>query len=174
MRRITRAFWILLALLFLLEAWLWDHLKPVVAAVVNVVPWGRVKHWLRATTARMPPWAALIFFVIPLLVLFPLKIAEVWFIAHGRWIGALLTLLLAKLVGLGVTAFVFDVTRDKLLQMQWFSRLYAWFMWLRDWAHALVDPYKHRIQTWLRRLRPRHGSRLVRRLLRIRRRMRPA
>jgi hypothetical protein len=174
MRRISRFFWIALALLFLLEAWLWDHLKPLVAAVVNVVPWGKVKDWLAALVARMPPWAALIVFVIPLIVLFPLKIAEVWFIAHGQWIGAIITLIVAKLLGLGVTAFVFDVTRDKLLEMAWFCRLYEWFMWARDWAHAVADPYKHRVRIWLRRLRPGHGGRLFKRARRIRRRVRTA
>jgi hypothetical protein len=172
MRGILRPLWVLLALIFLLEAWLWDHLKPVVAAIVDVVPWGRLKLWLAALLERMPPWAALIVFIIPLIVLFPIKVAEVWFITHGQWLGAVVTLLAAKLVGLGVTAFVFDATRDKLLQMHWFARVYDWFLWTRDWAHALVEPYKHRVLVWMRRLRPAHAGRLLRRILRIRRRMR--
>ena len=48
-------------------------------------------------------------------------------------------LVLAKLVGLGVTAFIFEVTKDKLLQMAWFRRVYAFFLWARDWAHEKVD-----------------------------------
>jgi hypothetical protein len=174
MNRTLRPLWIFLALLFLLEAWLWDHLKKVVGAIVNLVPWGPFKLWLAKLIARMPAWAALIVFVIPLIVLFPLKVAEFWFITHGQWVGAVVTLIVAKLLGLGVTAFVFDVTRDKLLEMAWFARLYEWFIWLRDWAHAVADPYKHRVLVWARRLRPAHGSRLLKRILRIRRRMRPA
>ena len=45
-RRWLRPLWIVLALLFLLEAWLWDHLEPLVARVVNLVPWGKFKEKL--------------------------------------------------------------------------------------------------------------------------------
>jgi hypothetical protein len=53
--RLLKPLWIFLAILFLIEAWLWDHLRPVVAAVVNVIPWGRVKVWLRIAIERLPP-----------------------------------------------------------------------------------------------------------------------
>ena len=43
MRRWLRPFWVILALLFLLEAWLWDHLQPAVARVVNLVGGGKIK-----------------------------------------------------------------------------------------------------------------------------------
>src|SRR5258708_2905130 len=108
MRRLTRPLLILLALMFLIEAWLWDHLRPIVAAVVNVVPWGRIKIWLRVAIERLPPWAVLIVFVIPFLVLLPVKFLEFWFLAHRQWVGAVITLVAAKLVGLGVAAFIFD------------------------------------------------------------------
>src|SRR5579871_5208401 len=112
-RRLSKALWVLIALAFLFEAWLWDHLRPVVAAIVNVIPWHRLKTQLARLVDRLPPWASLIVFVIPLIVLFPLKLIEVWFFVHQDWVGAVVTLILAKLVGLGVTAFVFDVTRAK-------------------------------------------------------------
>jgi hypothetical protein len=171
MHRLLKPLWIFLAILFLIETWLWDHLQPVVAAVVNVVPWGRVKVWLRAAIEKLPPWAVLIVFVIPFLILVPVKFLEFWFIAHRQWIAAGATLLLAKLVGLGVAAFIFDVTRDKLLQMDWFRRLYEWVMRLRDWAHALVDPVKERIKRFLRMFAPRRAGRTFRLLRLIRRRM---
>ena len=47
MRRFLRPLWILLALLFLVEAWLWDDLEPVVARLPSIsCPGGRVKVWL--------------------------------------------------------------------------------------------------------------------------------
>jgi hypothetical protein len=45
-------------------------------------------------------------------------------LAHGSWLGATTVLVLAKLVGTGVAAFIFDVTRPKLLQLPWFRWLY--------------------------------------------------
>jgi hypothetical protein len=39
-RRPLHRLWIVLALLFLAEAWPWDHLEPVVARAVSIFPWG--------------------------------------------------------------------------------------------------------------------------------------
>ena len=136
MRRWLRPLWVVLALLFLLEAWLWDHLEPLVARVVNLIPWGPLKVRLARLIDVLPPWAALFVFVIPFIVLLPLKFLEVYFLATRNWLGAIGVILLVKLLGLGITAFIFDVTRDKLLQMAWFRRMYDWFLWARDWAHA--------------------------------------
>ncbi len=170
-RRLGRALWIALALIFLFEAWLWDRLEPIVAAIVNVVPWGRLERRLAALIEALPPWATLIVFVVPLVVLFPIKLLEVWFLAHRNWAGALVTLVLAKLVGLGVTAFVFDVTRDKLLQIGWFRRLYDRVMWLRARAHELVDPIMHRVRRRLRMFSPARAGRTLRLMRRLRRRV---
>lgn len=170
MRRLLRPFWVLLALLFLLEAWLWDHLQPPVAWLVNLVPWGRLKDRLKRLIEALPPWAALFVFVVPLVVLLPLKFLEVFFLAKRQWLAAALVLILAKLLGLGVTAFVFDATREKLLQMAWFARMYDWFMWARDWAHAQTEPIRERVRqlAWL--MKPQRAGRFLRRLLRLRRR----
>jgi hypothetical protein len=176
-RRPWKPLWVAIALAFLFEAWLWDRLRPVVAAVVNVTPWRRLKQQLAQLVDRLPPWASLIVFVIPLIVLLPLKLIEVWFFVHQDWIGVVVTLVLAKLVGLGVTAFVFDVTRAKLLQIGWFRALYEKVMAWRVWAHALVDPIRQRARVYLRYLRRRarflrsqRTGRWLRRLAALRRR----
>ena len=36
LRRLLQPFWVLLAIIFLIEAWLWDHLEPIVARVVQL------------------------------------------------------------------------------------------------------------------------------------------
>src|SRR4029077_4109522 len=135
-RNAFRPLWVILALLLLLEAWLWDHLEPIVARVVNFIPWGRVKIAVARWVENLPPYVALIVFVIPLIVVLPVKFLEVYFIATGNWFGAVVTLLLAKLLGLGVTAFVFDATRGKLLQIAGFQGLFAGFIWPRDWPYT--------------------------------------
>ena len=116
MRRWLRPLWVVLALLFLLEAWLWDHLEPIVARVVDLIPWGTLKVTLARLVDRLPPWAVLFVFFIPFIVMLPLKILGVYFLAKGNWFGAIGFFVLVKLLGLGLTAFIFDVTREKLLQ----------------------------------------------------------
>ena len=170
MRRLLRPLWIVLALLFLLEAWLWDHLRPVIAWAVDLLPWRRLKRSLKQAIETLPPWAALGVFVVPFIVLLPLKFLEVYLIATRNWLGVAVVLLLAKLLGLGVTAFVFDATRDKLLQMVWFRALYDRVMWLRDWAHAITEPVRERLRQFAWLLKPQRAGRFLRRLMRLRRR----
>jgi hypothetical protein len=170
MRRWLRPFWVVLALLFLLEAWLWDHLEPFVARLVNVIPWVRLKAWLARRIEALSPWATLIVFVVPFILLLPLKLLEVWLLATQQWIAAIAVLIAAKLIGLGVTAFIFDVTRDKLLQMAWFAGVYDYVMWLRRWAHDITEPVRARVKRWLWLLKPERAGRFLRRLMRLRHR----
>jgi hypothetical protein len=174
MYRLFRPFLILLALIFLMEAWLWERLAPVVAWLVARIPLREIKARMAACIERLPPTGTLVVFVFPVLLLLPLKFIGLWMLARGHWFGALGTLALAKVVSLGVTAFIFDLTRDKLLQLAWFSWLYQRVMAGLAWAHALVDPIKRRLKTWLRMFAPKRAGRMLRLLIRIRRRMQAA
>src|SRR5207253_1971275 len=104
-RRLLKPLWILLALVFLIEAWLWEHLRPLVAAVVNVIAWDKLKARVAAAIEHLPPSATLLVFLIPVSLLLPLKLLGLWMLAHGSWLGTFVVLGLAKIVGMGVTAF---------------------------------------------------------------------
>jgi hypothetical protein len=184
MRRLTRPFWILLALVFLFEAWLWEHLRPVVAWIVDRIAWARLKAQVAGAIGHLSPYPTLLVFLVPIALLLPLKFVGLWMLARGSWLGAMATLAFAKAVGMGVTAFIFDVTRPKLLQLPWFSWVYEHVL---DWlarAHALVDPIKAELKAWARRelrplrrrmrrlawlMRPRRAGRFIRHLARVRR-----
>ncbi|UWU92523.1 hypothetical protein [Bradyrhizobium sp. CB1015] len=146
LRRLLQPLWVLLAIVFLIEAWLWDHLEPIVAKVVAAIPLARFKQWLTERVDALSPAMTLIVFAVPVIPLFPLKLVGLWLLAHEYWTSAVFTIVFAKLVGVGVTAFVFDVTRDKLLEMRWFERIYALVLKVRAKAAALVDPIKRRIR----------------------------
>jgi hypothetical protein len=174
MRRLLRPLLVLLAIVFLIEAWLWRHLKPVVAGIVALIPLRRIKRRLKAAVEWLPPPAALVVFAVPALLLFPLKLVAVWLIAHKYWLSATVVFGFAKLAGLGVTAFVFEMTKPKLLQMAWFRWLYLRVLDWLAWAHSLTDPIKRRIRKLMRLVAPGRGSRALRLLWRIRRRMQAA
>ena len=146
LRRLLQPVWVLLAIIFLIEAWLWDHCEPIVARVVAAIPLARFKQWLTERVDALPPAMTLIVFAVPIIPLFPLKLAGLYLLTHEYWLTGVSTFLFAKLLGVGVTAFVFDVTRDKLMEMHWFERLYDLVMKLRAKAHELVDPVKQRIK----------------------------
>ena len=189
MKRLARPFWVALALIFLFEAWLWDVLQPIVGRIVNVIPWGKIKPAFLRMVERLSPQATLVVFAIPFVVLLPINILELWMLAHRQLIAAIIVFTLGKLIGLGLTAFIVDATKDRLLQMAWFRRLYEFIMWARSWAHEKIEPVKRqlrnwsrealipimrRLRRWRRMLRPRHAGGPFQRVMRIRRRMRAA
>jgi hypothetical protein len=150
MRRLLQPLWVLLAIIFLIEAWLWDHLEPVVERVVERIPLRAFKHWLAEQIDALSPAMTLIVFIVPVIPLFPLKLFGLWLLTHEYWLSAITTIVAAKFLGVGVTAFIFDVTRPKLLEMEWFEKLYEFVLMLRAKAAALVDPIKRRIREMLR------------------------
>lgn len=150
MRRLLQPLWVLLAIIFLIEAWLWDHLEPVVAWVVERIPLQAFKTWLAERVDTLSPAMTLIVFIVPVIPLFPLKLVGLWLLTHEYWLSAIVTIVFAKFLGVGVAAFIFDVTRPKLLEMEWFEKLYEFVLALRAKASALVDPIKLRIREILR------------------------
>ena len=86
--------------------------------------------------------------------------------------------MLAKAAGMGCAAFLFELTRPKLMTIGWFVHLYELVMQLRGWAHRLVDPYidpiRQHMRDFKRRLLHRLGTNGSRRgiLSRLRARMR--
>ena len=160
--RLTRILWTLLAAIFLVEAWLWDVLGRFVGWIVSALPIAALKRTLTRAIDTMPATFALSLFLIPILLVLPFKIAGLALIAGGRVMSGGCVFLLAKSVGLGVTAFVFDVCHARLMTLPWFARLYAFVIRCRDWAHVKVEPYKaairHRVADLRQRLRGRLAS----------------
>ena len=66
-----------------------------------------------------PLFPTLLVFLIPVVLLFPLKLLGLWMLAHGSWLGAMTVLALAQVVSMASTAFIFDDAAE-LLQLGWF------------------------------------------------------
>ncbi len=175
LRRLLRPLWLLLAIIFVFEGWLWDRLATVGLRIANLIALPALKARLAAAITRLPPAAALVVFVVPLLVLLPIKVLGLWMLARGSFLGALGLLAVAKVVSVGTTAFLFRLARPRLLQLGWFRLIYEWLVKGLDWAHRQIDPIKLRLRAWARALIDRHlqrrpNSRWLRLLRRLRRR----
>ncbi|WKA28994.1 hypothetical protein [Bradyrhizobium roseum] len=168
MRRLLQPFWVLLAVIFLIEAWLWDHLEPIVERIVALIPLRDFKKWLSERVDTLSPPMTLAVFAVPVIPLFPLKLAGLWLLANQYWLSAGFVIVFGKLVGVGVTAFIFDVTRSKLLQMAWFRKIYEFITAMRARASALVQPIKQRIRDMLRGDGAGWSSRTLRMIARFR------
>ena len=168
MRRLLQPLWVLLAIIFLIEAWLWDHLEPIVARIVALIPLQTFKQWLADRVDALSPAMTLIVFIVPVIPLFPLKLVGLWLLTHEYWVSAILTIIFAKFLGVGVAAFIFDVTRPKLLEMEWFETLYEFIIRLRAKARAVVAPITLRIREVLRGNGDGWSSRILRLIQRFR------
>jgi hypothetical protein len=153
MRRLLQPIWFLLALIFLIEAWLWDHLVPAIRLIVAAIPLRALKRWLSEAVDGLSPPATLVVFLIPATIYFALELVALWPMAYGRWLLGLAMLIGAKIIGAAITAFTFDVTRTKLLELDWFRNGYQIIIGWRDTAHRLADPYLFQMRKWSRELR---------------------
>lgn len=167
--RLLRPLIVLAAIVILVETWLWERIGPLIGRIVALLPFAALKQAIHDGIERLPPYATLAVFAIPAALLFPFKLAALGLIASGHLVLGGLVLVLAKVVGVGVTAFLFDTCKPKLMQIPLFVRLYAtWNRWLA-WAHGLVDPVKRRIRAHLRIIRGGRANRALKLLRRFRR-----
>ena len=146
MQKALRPLWFLLAVIFLFEAWVWHRVVAFGHWLVQLLPFRAFKRGVARLIALLPPWAALIVFGAPVLVVEPLKFVALYFIAHGYLFLGILGFIALKFIAFAIIAFMFELCRDKLLQMPWFVKVYQWVLWAEHWAHALLDPYKARVK----------------------------
>src|SRR5262245_66211540 len=109
-RLLAAPFVLIAAVIVLFEEWLWDDLQRIAAAI------GRLPLLRQAESliAGLPPYAALAMFGAPSLLLIPVKLAALYFIAHGQPMLGLMTAIAAKIAGTAVVARVFVLTRRDL------------------------------------------------------------
>lgn len=153
MRILKNMFGWLLALLILFEEWGWEPLQRALAWV------GRLPglRWLERRIQTLPPYAALALFLLPTLMLLPVKLLALWFIGQGKVLSGTLVILSAKLVGTAIVARLFSLTQPALMQLAWFARAYT--RWV-GWKDALLTQVR---ATWPWRL-----GRLLKRRMRQR------
>ncbi|TCT08238.1 hypothetical protein [Aquabacter spiritensis] len=148
----ARPILVLLAVLFLVEAWLWRHLGPLVRRCADLIPFARLKALAARWVERLPPYAALAVFLIPLLVVEPLNGVALWAFAHREWSAGVACLVAEKLLGVGLMAFLYDVCARQLRSIGWFAAMVDFFFHLKAWAEAEVAPLKARIREAVRRI----------------------
>lgn len=115
----------LLALVIVFEEWGWEPLQRLLARIGR---WPGLR-WVEGAVRRLPPWAAVLVFAVPSLMLLPIKLLALWTIGHGHVLLGMLIIVAAKLVGTAVLARLFTLTQPALLQLAWFAWVYT--RWVR-------------------------------------------
>ena len=148
---LTPPLMLLAALLMFAEEVLWEALKRLMAALGKLP----VIHALEARIARLPPYAAAAVFLVPGCLLLPVKISALWLMAHGHALLGCEVIIIAKLAGTALVARIFTLTRDQLMTLTWFSRIYTTIMRWRAtlYGYVMASPAWHRVQAMRARLR---------------------
>jgi len=131
---IAAPFVLIAAIIVLFEEWLWDDLQRMAAAIGRLPLLQQIESFI----AGLPPYAALAFFGAPSLLLIPVKLIALYFIAHGQPFYGLVTVIAAKVVGTALVARIFVLTQPSLLRIGWFAWLYTRFLEFKTRIHAVI------------------------------------
>ena len=150
--RIVRGgFSVVAALWLIAEEWLWDGMLAATAWLGRLA----LIRWLETQLTRLPPYPALVAFVIPAIVLLPFKLVAFWLIAQGQPVLGGAVFIIAKIIGTALLARIFMLTKPALLTIAWFARAYtAFYDWKRRiYAYVKALPVYQAIAAWKRRIR---------------------
>jgi hypothetical protein len=151
----------LAAALLLLEDWFWDVGIRLAARLSRWPPLTALEHRIRA----LPPYAALCAFVLPALLLLPVKVLALVAVARGHAVSGIAALVVAKLLSAAVVARLYLLTLPALRTLPWFARWHTRFIDAKDrWIARLRASQLYRgarrVAATLRRV----SRRLLRRL----------
>ena len=134
--RVLRALLLTLgALWFFLEEFGWHPLAAWLGRFSRWAPWARVE----ARIAALPPRWALALFLLPAVLLLPIKLLALGLIDAGRPLTGLAVIVAAKLVGTAAGGRLFVLTRPSLMRLRRFARALAWWRHLRRQVRHALD-----------------------------------
>jgi hypothetical protein len=159
MRFLLRLVQLPLALVVMFYEWGWESLGHVFDWLAKRPIWGLIERAIR----RLPPWAALLVFLLPSVLLFPVKLLALWLVASGQKLAGVALILIAKVVGTAIVARLFTLTQPALLQLEWFARLYRWLVpWKDAWMDAIRVSWPWRVGRVIKRRVKRATSEAIR------------
>ncbi|MDP3668545.1 MAG: hypothetical protein Q8R69_02500 [Telluria sp.] len=132
----------LAALILLLEDWFWDLGTRLVASIAARPAFQR----LEARIGALPPYGALCVFMLPAIVLFPVKVLALVAIAKGHVLSGIALYLATRVGGAAAMAHIYTLTSSSLLALLWLARWHKRFMALKQrWLGALraSSGYRH-------------------------------
>ena len=113
----------LAAIVLFVEEWGWRPLTAFAGWLVRRLHLQR----LEARIAASPRRVALLLFLAPAVLLFPLKLLALWFIEQGRTSLGIAIIVGAKLIGTAFVGRLFVLVERQLMTFPWFARALNWW-----------------------------------------------
>jgi hypothetical protein len=86
----------------------------------------------RRRLQKMSPYLSLVLLLVPLLLVEPLKLVAVFVAGKGHWLTGTGMLVGAYAASLLFVERLFRIVKPKLMMLDWFARLWTWFITLRN------------------------------------------
>jgi uncharacterized membrane protein len=132
-KRILKALTYIAAGLYLLvDAIFMTVAKPIAKWIDKHLPLRRLRGWIRS----LPPYPSLALFSIPVIVLEPIKPIAAYLAATGQFLSGAVTFIVGELLKLVLVERLFSLTREKLMRIPAFARLYQWYSQTIAWLKA--------------------------------------
>jgi hypothetical protein len=106
--------------------------KPMANWIDKHMPLKRLRNWIRS----LPPYQSLALFSVPVIVLEPIKPIAAYLASTGQFLGGAVTLIFGELLKLVLVERLFSLTREKLMRIPAFARLYEWYSQAMAWLKA--------------------------------------
>ena len=106
--------------------------KPIANWIDKHVPLKRLRNWIRS----LPPYPSLALFSVPVIVLEPIKPIAAYLAATGQFLSGAVTFIFGELLKLVLVERLFSLTREKLMRIPAFARLYEWYSQAMAWLKA--------------------------------------
>jgi hypothetical protein len=120
--------WLALDVLFFI------FVRPIVEALSRLALFKRIG----AVIGRLPPYGVLVLLAIPFVLVEPLKVVALYWIATGLVIRGVLLLIASYFVSILTLDSLYKAGEGQLMKIGWFARLVRWIVELRDWALGWV------------------------------------
>jgi hypothetical protein len=121
--------------LVLFEEVLWVGFGGLLRQIARLAPIAWLESWIR----RLPPILALPLFVLPWLIMLPVKLAALWLIAIGKITHGALLFIGGEAFGVAFLARLYDLCRPALHQWRWFVIVETILLRWTKWAHRIFN-----------------------------------
>ena len=116
------------AVILFFEEWGWRPLTALAAWIARWPPLARLEAAIRRTSPRV----ALGLFVVPALLLVPVKLAALWLIGNRHATLGIVVIVAAKLIGTAFVGRLFILVETQLMAFAWFARGLGWWRATRE------------------------------------------
>jgi hypothetical protein len=117
-----------------LDELLFQPLRPLVRWLSGL----RLFEAIGALIGRIPPYGVLVLLAVPFVLIEPLKIVALYWIATGLFIRGVLLMIFSYVLSIFTLDRIYHSGKAQLAKIGWFARLMAWVVGLRDWAFGWV------------------------------------